>query len=158
VAGHRVRNFRNLLIISALLISLFMAVLAWVVALHPSAMPMCFATGTTRAVTESAKLDVCPSGGHHPTGGDVLIVTGLGLLGGLLAAAFSIRNVRGTSTPYDVPVALALLKPPLGALTAVTGILLVGGDFVPGLSVLDNPGRSSRTRWSSATPSSWCRG
>jgi hypothetical protein len=134
----RVRNFRNLLITSAVLIILLMAGLVWVVALHPEAMPMCFAKGTTEATSQNARLTICPSGAAHPTGGDMLIVTGLGLLGGALAAAFSIRNVRGTSTPYDVPIALALLKPPLGALTAVTSILLLGGDFVPGLSQLDS--------------------
>jgi hypothetical protein len=134
----RVRNFRNLLITSAILIVLLMAVLVTVVAFHPEAMPMCFAKGTTEATAQNAKLSICPSGTSHPTGGDILIVAGLGLLGGLLAAAFSIRNVKGTSTPYDVPIALALLKPPLGALTAVTSILLLGGDFVPGLSQLDS--------------------
>ena len=41
------------------------------------------------------------------------------------------------STPYGVPVALALLKLPAGALTAILGILLVRGAFVPGLSQLD---------------------
>jgi hypothetical protein len=35
-------------------------------------------------------------------------------------------------------VALALLKVPSGALTAVAGILLLGGGFVPGLSDLDS--------------------
>jgi hypothetical protein len=133
----RVRNFRNLLITSAVLIVALMAVLVLVVAYHPEAMPMCFAHGTAE-VTQNTKLTICPSGAFHPTGGDVLIVAGLGLLGGLLAAAFSIRKVNGTSTPYDVPIALALLKPPLGALTAVSAILLLGGDFVPGLSQLDN--------------------
>jgi len=36
-----------------------------------------------------------------------------------------------------VPLALTLLKVPTGALTAVAGILLLGGGFVPGLSELD---------------------
>jgi hypothetical protein len=67
-----------------------------------------------------------------------MIVVGLGLLGGALAAAFAIRNVRGSSTPYDIPIALALLKVPSGSLTATAGILLLGGGFVPGLSELDS--------------------
>ena len=62
----------------------------------------------------------------------------LGLLGGALAAAVSIRNLRGTSTPYDVPVALALLKVPLGAFTAIVGLVALQGSFVPGLSALDS--------------------
>ena len=66
------------------------------------------------------------------------IVALLGLLGGALAASVAIRNIRGTSTPYDVPVALAWLKIPLGAFTAILGIVAIHGGFVPGLSVLDS--------------------
>jgi hypothetical protein len=60
------------------------------------------------------------------------------MLGGALWGAFALRKVHGQSTPYDVPVALSLLKLPSGALTAIVGILLVRGEFVPGLSQLDN--------------------
>ena len=45
--------------------------------------------------------------------------------------------MASSAAPYDVPLALALLKVPTGALTAVAGILLLGGGFVPGLSELD---------------------
>jgi hypothetical protein len=54
-----------------------------------------------------------------------------------MAAAVALRNVRGTTAPYSLPVALALLKLPTGALTAVLGLLLVRGQFIPGLSALD---------------------
>jgi hypothetical protein len=92
--------------------------------------PFCF--------TPSAGQHVCPSGSSAPAPGDVVLVTGLGLLGGALAAAFAIRNIRGTSTPYDIPIALAVLKVPTGALTAAAGLLLLRGQFVPGLSALDS--------------------
>ena len=59
-------------------------------------------------------------------------------MGGALSGAFAIRKLSGQSTPYGVPVALSLLKLPSGALTAIVGILLVRGEFVPGLSQLDN--------------------
>ncbi|WP_250006575.1 hypothetical protein [Actinoplanes sp. M2I2] len=127
----RVRNFRNMLLLSALLIMVLMAGLVALIAFQPEVLPLCFRPDANGSL-------VCPSGARHPTGGDIPIIAGLGLLGGSLAAAFSIRKLKGTSTPYDVPVAVALLKPPLGALTAVTGMLLLGGDFVPGLSELDN--------------------
>lgn len=68
----------------------------------------------------------------------MIIVAVLGLLGGALAGTFAIRKVRGTSTSYDIPLALAVLKLPTGSLTAVTGILLLGGGFVPGFSELDS--------------------
>jgi hypothetical protein len=138
----RVRDFRNILVTSALLIFLLMVALAWVVAGYPDAMPLCFQpsdTGAGPAPAAGSAALVCPSGeGRLPSAGDVLIVAGLGLLGGALAAAFAIRKVRGTSTPYGVPMALAALKVPCGALTALVGLLLLGGDFVPGLSQLDS--------------------
>jgi hypothetical protein len=55
-----------------------------------------------------------------------------------LAGAIALRGMRGTSTPYAVPVALILLKLPAGALTAVLGLLFIRGGFVPGLSALDS--------------------
>jgi hypothetical protein len=39
---------------------------------------------------------------------------------------------------FGIPVALAMLKLPTGALTAVLGLLLMRGGFVPGLSALDS--------------------
>ena len=134
----RVRDFRNILLASAALITLLMTVLTLVVALFPQAMPLCFSPSSTGPTAPDGAVTVCPSGDHQPpSGGDVAIVAGLGLLGGALAAAFAIRNIRGTSTPYGVPISLAALKVPSGALTAVAGILLLGGNFVPGLSELD---------------------
>jgi len=177
----RVRDFRNILVVSSLLIAVLMSILAFFVQRYPDAMPLCFeptstvvvagpqasptpgpnaqsppATGQpspastpTPSATATASASpavvtttksICPSGdeeGQQPSGRDVLIVVGLGLLGGSLAAAFAIRNVRGTSTPYGIPLALAFLKVPSGALTAVAAILLLGGNFVPGLSELD---------------------
>jgi hypothetical protein len=65
----------------------------------------------------------------------------MGLLGGALSATFTIQKLRGTSTPYGVPVALAILKLPAGALTAITGLVLLYGKFIPGLSELDSQGQ-----------------
>jgi hypothetical protein len=42
-----------------------------------------------------------------------------------------------SSARDGLPVALALLKLPLGAITALLGLLLMRGEFVPGLSALD---------------------
>lgn len=156
----RLRSFRNILFASAMLIVVLMVALVLLVAWHPAAMPLCFKppapmTNTTpgsSAVTPPPAtaptlvyqqlqdtVSVCPSGTHQgPTRGDVVIVAGLGLLGGALAAAVAIRKTRGTSTPYNVPFALALLKVPTGSLTAVAGIILLAGEVVPGLSDLDS--------------------
>jgi hypothetical protein len=79
----------------------------------------------------------CPTGAGEVTGGDLSVVLLLGLVGGALSAAVAVRTIRGAS-PYSVPLALALLKLPMGALTAVLGLILVRGEFVPGLSQLDS--------------------
>jgi hypothetical protein len=150
----RARGFRNILYTAAIAISALMIIVVTAVAFFPWAMPLCFeptvpAAAATRieSGTESAR-QVCPSGEdtkendseklQNPSAGDVIIVAGLGILGGAIAAAFAIRKISSTSTPYDVPLALAVLKLPFGALTAVAGILLLGGGFVPGFSELDS--------------------
>jgi hypothetical protein len=134
----RLRSFRNIILILALSIAALVLATIAAVSTNPSVMPMCFpASGVGDG---GQTLQNCPTGSRvdGPSGGDILVVSLLGLLGGALAATVSIRNLRGTSTPYDVPVALAMLKVPLGAFTAILGIVAIRGDFVPGLSALDS--------------------
>ena len=73
-----------------------------------------------------------------PSGHDVITVTLLGTLGGLLAAILAIKNMHGTASPYNVPQALALLKLPLGAVSAIGALIAIRGDFIPGFSNLDS--------------------
>jgi hypothetical protein len=136
----RLRSFRNIVLISALLMTLLVAATVWVVSVNPSVLPLCFPNEVSagRAIVESGLNCPTRSDTTDPSGGDVLIVALLGLLGGALGATISVRNLRGTSTPYDVPVALAMLKVPLGAFTAILGLVAIRGDFIPGLSVLDS--------------------
>jgi hypothetical protein len=68
---------------------------------------------------------------------DILVIEVVGLAAAAVAAA-AIRGIHGSSEPHGLPVALALLKLPAGALTAVVGLLLMRGGFVPGLSALDS--------------------
>jgi hypothetical protein len=136
----QLRSFRNIVLMSALSIAVLVVITVWVVALHPTVMPLCFPHETITAQGTVEHGLNCPTRSRTtaPSGGDVLIVALLGLLGGGLASSVSIRNLKGTGTPYDVPVALAMLKGPLGAFTAVVGLVAIQGDFVPGLSVLDS--------------------
>jgi len=151
-AHTRIRRFRNVLLGAAALIAICTFLFVREVADHPTAVPFCFQPDVTTA--QAARFApsqlpgdhraVCPSGEQavggtplQPSGNDIWIIAGLGLLGGGLAAAVSVRNMNQGVTPYDVPLALTLLKVPTGALTAVAGILLLGGGFVPGLSELD---------------------
>jgi hypothetical protein len=124
----RVRSFRNVILGTALLLLLVAGGLAALGTVRPDAIPLCFKPG---------RQQVCPIG-HDPTSTDIWLIEVVGLVAAAAAAAFSLRNIRGTSTPYSLPVALALLKLPTGALTAVLGLLLMRGEFVPGLSALDS--------------------
>jgi hypothetical protein len=150
-AHTRIRRFRNVLLCAAALITFCTFLFIREVAQNPTAVPFCFRPDITTAQAATVprpptgnQRSVCPSGEQavdanplQPSGTDVWIIAGLGLLGGGLASAVSVRNMNHVATPYDVPLALALLKVPTGALTAVAGILLLGGGFVPGLSELD---------------------
>ena len=154
----RVRSFRNVLLVSALILSLCVAGITVLGVLSPEHIPMCFTPetlGSANVVCPTKTLSVKPSGGG--TGDaqavsqqvldeemrttaqpwDVPLVEIVGLLAAALAAALALRDIRGTSTPYSLPVAVAVLKLPSGALTAVLGLLLMRGGFVPGLSALD---------------------
>jgi CBS domain containing-hemolysin-like protein len=109
-------------------------------------MPLCFPNEVVLSTSPDGSVDTeqrnfnCPTGAgvEGPTSGDVLIVALIGLLGGALAASVSIRHLRGTIAPYNVPAALAMLKVPLGAFTAILALVAVRGDFVPGLTALDS--------------------
>jgi hypothetical protein len=130
-------------------------------ATFPDAVPLCFTATTTSTTptstttttveattTTQVENTVCPSEERPPgpnpndrrlpAPGDVALIALFGLLGGALSSAFALRKLQGTATTYDVPLALALLKLPSGALTGIVGILLVRGEFIPGLSQLDN--------------------
>lgn len=72
---------------------------------------------------------------------DVIVIELVGLLAAAIASAAMISHVKGSSERYGIPVALAALKLPTGALTAVLGLLLMRGQFIPGLNALDNPGQ-----------------
>jgi hypothetical protein len=146
----RVRSFRNVLIVSAVVLSMLVLAVCAVGLLWPKAIPLCFQPSFTAPgapvqpnTIEQAQSFACPSstGRSMPRSGDVPIVALMGLLGGALSATFGIQKLRGTSTPYAIPVALSFMKLPAGALTGIVGLVLVHGEFVPGLSELDSQGQ-----------------
>jgi tetrahydromethanopterin S-methyltransferase subunit C len=149
----RVRSFRNVLLVTAgalALIALGIAVIGW---LSPQTIPLCFqpeSSSGTMVVCPTAQsellltgsvpdVDATVRGTASPQ--DLFVVEAIGLAAAAVAAAAALRGIRGTSEPYGLPAALALLKLPLGALTAVLGLLLMRGQFVPGLTALDTTGQ-----------------
>jgi len=140
----RVRSFRNVLLVTALLMSVAVIVVGALGAIVPDALPLCFEP-------DDAKV-VCPTHEEAIRTGDnvgevtdkaagrwdLVLIELLGLVAAAVAGAASLGGIKGTSTPYSLPVALAILKLPTGALTAVLGLVLMRGEFVPGLSDLDS--------------------
>ena len=148
----RVRNFRDMLVATTVAMTLLAIALAVTGFQNAALLPLCFApeeagsavvvcptqqsaqfstttSDTTRDIDDEVRETVRP--------GDLLIVELLGLAAAAVAAAAAIRKIRGSSERYGVPLALAALKLPTGAVTAVLGLLLMRGQFVPGLSALD---------------------
>jgi hypothetical protein len=158
----RVRSFRNVLLVTALILSLGVAGITLLGVLAPTRIPLCFTpetVGSANVVCPTRTVAVKGAGGETAPGDqgtatptqqqldrkerstagpwDVPTVEIIGVLAAALAGAFALRQIRGTSTPYSLPVAVAVLKLPSGALTAVLGLVLMRGGFVPGLSALD---------------------
>lgn len=81
---------------------------------------------------------VCPLG-STPKSASVFFLEFIGLAAAALAGAVSLKGVRGTAGPYHVATGLIILRLPIGALTAAVGILVMSGEFFPGLTRLDTP-------------------
>ncbi|MFD3525005.1 hypothetical protein [Streptomyces sp. NPDC058653] len=145
----RVRSFAYIVYGMAAVLAVVAILVGLLGGLSPRTVPLCFNPERMGVVCPTASAD--GGGGGPEAPGDVddlyatvasrwdyLVVEFVGLVAATVAAATSLRRIRGTSTPYNVPVALALLKLPTGALTAVLGLLLMRGEFVPGLQALDS--------------------
>jgi hypothetical protein len=150
----RVRSFRNVLLASAAMLTVAALGLALLGAVRPAAVPLCFdaidAGGELTVVCPTDEATVSAPNGAPSTEEvdavisaiaspwDIALVELCGLLAAAIASATALRGLSGTSSPYSVPLALALMKLPCGALTAVLGLLLIRGGFVPGFDSLDS--------------------
>jgi hypothetical protein len=108
----RARSFRNILFAATFVLTVFAVGFAILAASWPE-ISLC--------ATTHPPAQPCPRLWH---------VEVLGLLAASLIGALAIRRMRGTSTPYAVPMASLLVKLPSGALTAVGGLLLIQAGFL----------------------------
>lgn len=158
----RVRSFRNVLTGATISMSVLAVAIAVIGLLRPTLIPLCFApeeAGQAMVVCpteQSAPFPTAPrsdaagqpsdaiatdiddaiEGAANPQ--DLIVVEFVGIAAAAVAAASAIRGIRGTSERYAVPLLLTALKLPTGAVTAFLGLLLMRGQFVPGLSALDS--------------------
>jgi hypothetical protein len=156
------RTFRNALIVATMITILLVGGLVGVLVARPDFAPLCFQsvrqegvtpipspspvagnqTDDTEQLVYSGLRINCPTGAgaqRRPNHWDVVLVAFFGVVGASLAAAVTVRGLQVTTSPYDVPLALSLLKLPLGALTAFIGLIAIQGGLIPGLSALDSP-------------------
>jgi hypothetical protein len=144
----RLQSFRNVIVATAGFLLLLVAIIgAYSLLYDPTLLPICFSHEQNGADVVS-----CPSSSYVETNPDpqfpedavlmsvkredVLFVMFLGFLGAAMSAALAIRNVRGSSDPYSIPIALGILKLPTGALTALVGMILIRAGLVPGIETL----------------------
>jgi hypothetical protein len=150
----RLRSFRNILvvtIIGLIMLAIGLGIFGW---FYPTRVPLCFqpslASGESVVVCPTAYSARIPSKqqpgpelnlriAEAAKPWDHLTVELIGLIAAAVVATTRISKIRGSSEAPDLPVLLAILKLPTGAITAFLGILLVRGGFIPGLSALDTP-------------------
>jgi hypothetical protein len=157
----RLRSFRNVVVVTAVLMALLAIGVALTGFFRPTLIPLCFApeeSGQAVVVcptAQSAPFPTTRQSGTSPqqpgtqvqdiddatkqtaSPQDLIVVELVGLTAAAVATAAAIRSIKGSSERYGLPVALAALKLPTGAITAFLGLLLMRGQFVPGLSALD---------------------
>ncbi|SOR77696.1 MULTISPECIES: hypothetical protein [Streptomyces] len=154
----RVRSLRNILWTATFLVLLGVAGLAVYGWFFPQSLSICF-TPKVDPGGASGVTVVCPTAEHTDVSAgtpaselaesrDILTVEIAGLAGAALTVIASLRRIRGTDSPYMLPLASAVLKFPTGALSAFLGLLLIRGAFVPGLSDLDS--RAQVLGWAAA--------
>jgi hypothetical protein len=144
----RLRTFRNTVLIGVLLTFVLVGLVIWVGYARPSMVPLCFMQDVSPA--PPANDYACPTGQGRTSGdevtrgvgalaspGDALAVALMGLLGGALSAGIFIRRLYLQATSYNVLIPLALAKLPAGAMTAIVGLVVLAGEFIPGFTAID---------------------
>jgi hypothetical protein len=118
-AHANVRAQRNLLIAVGLSVSLGLLLFAVLHAVAPGFIDL---TGPAPA-----------KGARHADAIEVWEAEGVGALGGLIAAVFTISRLGGFAGPYRLPVYQALIRVPAGAAVALAAVLLLQSDQIKAL-------------------------
>ncbi|WP_369213345.1 hypothetical protein [Streptomyces flavofungini] len=125
----RSRNFRNRLIRTGCALTLLLVATVVLAGVRPGAVPVCDPGGSGASGT-------CLTSGRADAW-DVGLVMLLGMLGAAMHVVGRLQKMGGSWNAYNLPFYQELVKLPIGALTAVIGLLLVG---TSGLLVVEEPG------------------
>jgi hypothetical protein len=153
----RLRNLRAVLLLPIVLLTSSALILALYGAWSPESIPLCFLPDNATVVcptaqnplpapaappdqgsTEASSIDINDVTMETVSPSDIAFIEMIGLIAASVSAAMSLRGLRSNAPAYDVPVLLAVLKLPTGALSAVLGLLLIRAGFIPGLTALDS--------------------
>lgn len=151
-AQMRVASWRAVVIVGALLAAAAATTLALLGAVVPTALPLCFASGqggdtyvacplTAEGPLQIASSEVDEVERAAASSGDALLVELVGVSAAAVPVIFGMRKLRGGTGPYGLAIPLIMAKMATGALTAVLGLMLLRGGFVPGLTALDTSGQ-----------------
>jgi hypothetical protein len=119
----RVRNFRNLLIAGSITLFGLAIAVAIIGQLNYRLLPLCYLpedkqkfvcpqAETSVPELSMANIDQLVRTTAHPD--DLLLIEIVGLVAATVAGAVALRNMRGTSTPFGVPLALITSQTPVG--------------------------------------------
>ncbi|WP_091366588.1 hypothetical protein [Geodermatophilus telluris] len=148
----RLESFRRIILATTGSLVILATIAGVLGSAYPSLFPVCFTSTVADRVQVACPTATSPLTSSIPDGsfGDVDEVTAqladpinivflefLGVLGAALSTAIAIKNLRGSGDPYNLSLALVLLKTATGALIALFGIILVNAGLVPGIEVLD---------------------
>jgi hypothetical protein len=120
----RSRNFRNRLVRAGSVLTLLLVVTVVVAWRNAGAIPVCSTSG-------------CPGGAESGLR-EVGLVMLLGMLGAATHVAGRLQKMGGSWNPYSLPFYQELIKLPIGALTAVIGLLLVDTEWLPMIKAPDS--------------------
>jgi hypothetical protein len=126
----RARSFRNIIMVAMVLLSLAAVGLVITGALFPNALPLCSAGGGL-----SGRPPACPTGSDAPTGGDVMLLAGIGAIAAGISAIAAISTVGSLVDPFSTPIYQGLLKIPVGAIAAILGVLAIEEGLEAGAGV-----------------------
>jgi hypothetical protein len=118
------RAFRNGLIVVTLILLLLIGGLVIWHAFNDGVMTLC---SSERENGQVHCLD-----GPHSHGWDVGLVALIGAIGGMLAIAFGLAHTKKPPSRYDPRAFQVLLKPVVGAATALAGVLLLQANLLIG--------------------------
>ena len=152
----RVRSFRNVVVAATIGDAVVATGLVVLGAVSPTTIPPCFAPEEADEITvacptqQSGPIDADDPSRVTPTeidatinetvsSIDMAVVAIVGTTAAAVAAAAAIRQIRGSSEPFGVPIASPSSSSPPGQSPRMLGLVLMRGGFVPGLSALDTP-------------------